>query len=115
MPQHGDGERGVQRLMAAGQAGQRQIEGALLVAIAELPGPRDRIPNATARQPGSMLLTRDFAYARRRGRRVELGNQRDASLGDARFLARNVGEPVAEELLVIEGEVGDARNKRVSR
>ena len=36
VPQHGDGERGVQRLMAAGQAGQRQFEGALLVAIAEL-------------------------------------------------------------------------------
>ena len=56
---------------------------------------------------------RDLADPRRDSRRVELCNQRNAFLRDRGLLRRNVGEAVAEELLMIERQIGYARDQRL--
>src|SRR4051794_35774781 len=47
--QHGDGKRGVHRLMAPRKPRQRKIELTMLVAVANLSATRDRIPRTAAR------------------------------------------------------------------
>ena len=55
---------------------------------------------------------RGFADPAGNCRRVELRNQRDVRLGDARFFCGNVGQAISQELLVVECKVGDACDKR---
>ena len=68
MAEHRDRERGIHRLMPAGQPRQRQVQLARLVAIADLALPRDRIPRAAARQPDRAALARNLVDLARRPR-----------------------------------------------
>ena len=100
--QDGDRERRIHRLVPAGQAGQGQVERAFLVAVAELVLAGDRVPSAAARQPEGAGLMGDLADAPGDFGRIELRDQRHSPLGDRGLFRRNVGQPVAEELLMIE-------------
>src|SRR5690242_16645952 len=71
------------------------------------PLPGDGIPDAPARNPVGTTIPSDFLDPAADCRRIELGYERHSPLGDCRLLAGNVGEPIAEELLMIEREVGN--------
>src|SRR4051794_39435254 len=54
-----------------------------------------------------MLFSSDLADATRDFRGIELGDQRHVCFGDAGFLRGDVRQSMAEELLMIEREIGD--------
>jgi hypothetical protein len=112
MTQHGHGKGRIHRLVAPGQAGQRQVERAVFVAIMKLAAARDRIPDAASRKPDRAAFARNFTDARSDRRRIELSDQRHAGLGDRGFFRRNVDEAAAEELLVIQSEIRDCGDQR---
>ena len=66
VPQHRHRQRGVQRLMLAGQAGQGEVQFALAIAIAQLALAHDRVPMQPARLPDRPDVVRDLADPVRR-------------------------------------------------
>src|SRR5689334_23907575 len=99
--------------MTTRQAGERQTELPLFVAVADLPLPNDRVPDSAPRQPAGPSIARNLLDACTDRRRIELGYQWHSALGDRGLLPSNVGKASAEELLMIEREVCDARDQRV--
>ena len=93
MTQHCDRERGIHRLMLAGQPRQRQGELALFVVIAQPPVGDDRVPErrraAAIARPASCATSPMRAGD---GGRVELRDERDAGLGDGGLFARDIGQ-----------------------
>jgi hypothetical protein len=95
------------------EAREREIELAQLVTIVEPALTDDRVPDAAPRDHCRTPLVRDFRDTARDFWRIELRDEGHARLGNRGLLGRYVGEPVAEELLVIEREVCDRGNQRV--
>jgi hypothetical protein len=110
--QHGDGHRRVQRLMRAGQTGQRQVERAVPVAIVDLPGVDGRVPGPAARKPLRAGRAGDLADAGRDLRRIKLRDERHLRFGDAGLFRRDRFDPRAEKGLVVEPELGDPADQR---
>src|SRR5690349_7087710 len=108
MPEHGDGQRGVHCLMASGKARQREVQFALFVTVVEFALSDDGVPGTAAGEPGSATLTRDLTNPAGHRGGIELGHQRNARLRDASLFSADARQTVAEELLMIEREVGDA-------
>src|SRR5438067_10930902 len=98
--------------MTAGQAGERQVERAPFVAITQLSGACDRIPAPAAWKPWCAEFVRNLSDPRADRGRVELRDQRNAGLGDARLLGRDARQALAQKLLMIEREVGDPSYER---
>ena len=98
--------------MAPGQAGDRQVELALLVTIVKVHLPNDRVPLPAARQPQGAGCACHLADPAGNRRRIELRHQRHAAFRDRGLFACDAGEPGAKELLVIEGQIGNASHQR---
>ena len=91
MAQHRDRQRGIHRLMPAGQAGEGKFKLTLLVAIMKPVLPKNRVPACATRQPQGADFVRDLADALGDFGRIELGDQRHARLGDRGFLGGDIG------------------------
>ena len=111
--QHRHRERGVHRLMGAGEARQRQARAAPLVAIVEraVAGPRRprRSPRGSQSAPAAAAAS-PIGAASLAG--IVLRDQRHAALGDAGFLGGDLLDRVAEEGLMVDAELGDAADDR---
>ncbi len=70
------------------------------------------VPGAAARQPERARRRRGLADPRGERRRIGLGDERHALLGDARFLGGDLLERVAEEGVMVVAELGDAADER---
>ena len=107
--QHGDGERrhsapGGGRAGAERAARARPLRRGSAACLAD-----DGVPLAAPRQPGAPTSWAISPMRPASLRRVKLGDQRRAALGDAGFFGGDVGHAVAEQLLVVEAEAGDRR------
>ena len=89
MPQHGDGEAGIDALMLARQTGQGQHERTVGIAIVKLSRLSRTIPTLYLRNKWRANTRCNLCHARHHSFWIIHGDKRHAGFGDARLFKAN--------------------------